>query len=1195
MLGYRAGEREAIERLEALFRHNGDWRGLVDILAREATRTGDPKRRQALLVEVARLEGQRLEDPTAAVMHYREALALGPLDDEALIEFAETLRSVQRWQEYVEVLAQGGLDDPQRLSPEDAIELGRVHLYSLADAARSVPYLVRAARALPERVDIAADLAEARALLGEVERAIELLAATVGRAADADARNVLRLRLARLHEEHGHDPANARLVYRDALRDGLRDPAVLDRIDHLSVGAQDWETLAEVLTCTLEEARARQADAEELRPLAIRLGHLYYKRLERPAEAAAAFVEAYALDVGDLGIYRIADGLLRKSPAAELQTRLFEARLGGPELSPKERIEVSLRLVAACEAGGRFDEAVARLEALHRWLPGDAEVLDALERLYRKAERWPDLVTMYRGRLETVFDPDVRAQLLRRLARSYEVGLRDLPAATEVYRSLLDQDPTDATTLRALSRLLEGQRRWTELLEISDRELALTDKPRQQAFIHFRMGSLYESQLANPKEATAAYRRALELDPRCFPALHGLRELAATAGHWATVIEYLRRELEMWDEPKEQAAVLARIAEIYERRLHNPAKAQVHYREAVEMWPACLPAAKALAERAFAAGRFEEAAPYYQTLTNQNLDKLPRATCSELFFRRGVVAQHLGRHLEAIESLKLALEFDSENASALQALVEAFAGKGQDEDGFAELLRRLDETYAAHRDSGRIDEMARIDVLRGYAAEQRLALPLAAEHYERAIALRPDDPGTLRPLVDLYVKQRRWLDATQVLRRFADPIETAAFDDPGARAHYIDARLWEGDLWCDMAVDPARAMECYRRVLNVSPDYREAQYRMAQCQYLMGAFDDARATVEHLLAADGLSAQERARYTYYLGRILLSGLHDEERAETHFAHAMTIDPRCAPALLAWARLMNEQGRTDELTALLETHRGLVEAPDDGDPGAALLKTLAAAVLHRHGQSDAAKRLLAPLAEREGPAARDARFALARVLEASERPEEAARQLFRTLDADPADVSALRALAELRARQGDDDRHLHALSVLELYGALSQDERALYTALRDRNRKQRDRGGKTVPDEILDTHVVHPSFRSPLLSLIGLCEPALMPRYGRPRDALRRNDQVGDKRHNFSLELRAIQTLLGFRDFELYFVADLPELVGIWPGATPAIALGARAFDEQGTVAEQRFLVGRAAFFCRARLALLHDLGVERGV
>ncbi len=1188
VLGFRAGDVRAHGRLEALYRSTEDWRGLVEVLDRAQSHSGDPERRRELLIEIARLEAGPLNDPARAIDHYREAATLGLPDRTLIAELAGALRDVRRWNEYVEVLSAGALGEPEVLDPASALELGRVHLYELGDAQKALPYVLRAARALPERVDVAADLAEARALTGDVDRAADLLRGA-SEAAAGDARVVLQLRLARLYEEHGADPDRARAWYRSALEGGARDPGVLDRIERLAVAAHDWETLALVVERYVAEAEERAAPVEERRALAKRLGHLYYKRLDRPRDAAEVFVRAYELEPTDAGVYRIAEGLLQRQPVPALQVRLHRTWLAQAPADAPGRVAVGLRLVAAHEAEGDLDAAVERLEEMRGIAAADPEVLGALERVYRRAERWPELVEMYRESLRGLTQPEQRPVLLRRLAQALEVGLRDLPGTTEVWWTLHELDPADVAPLQALARLLEAQKRWRDLLTVSERQLAVVSSDRQRAYIHFRMGSLQETQLGDLEAATRAYRTALTFDPRCFPALHGLREISAAAGHWSVVVEHLLRELELWDEPRERAAVLSRIAEIHDERMGDAEGALRRYREAISTWPTCIPAARALADHAFAE-RWEEAAPYFQVLTRQSLDKWPRSTRADLFYRRGVVAVHLGRNHEAAESLKLALEFDPDHAEALQALVRAYAALPGQDDGLRTVLTRLDEAYADHAEGGRVGEQARIDILRGYAAEQALDLDDAAAHYERATGLVPGDLETLRPLVELRVKQRRWGAATAALLTFAEAA------DPSSPA-YVEALLWAGDLWGDMAVDPVRAMACYAEILAVRPGYRAAWMRIAGCHFLQGAFEEARECVERLLEFEGVPPEERAQHHFYLGRVRQVGFHDVDGAVDCFEAALREDKRCASALLGLLRLRAQSASGPELRALLEAHAplvfGEVAVPD---PAHAALKTFAANLLARDDDGDGARRLLEPLAHGQGRGARDARFALAPVLEAAGEWDGAAAQLLRCVDANACDLAALQALADLFDRAGEDERLLHVLATLDLFKSLGEWE-PRFRVLRERARKIRDKGAaRALSGEQLARLLHHPSFRSPVIELVRRLDLALEARFpGSPRPALKRSGLASARRHPFFTEERALTAALGAGKIDVYFSPDVSGVCRAWPGQRPLVVVGSDGLGDDFTTAQRAFLVARAVFYCEQGVGRLHDLGTERAI
>ena len=1216
VLGYRAGERRATDRLVDLCRKAGHWRGLADILGHEARQTGDPERKRALLLEVARLEVGPLSNPSGAITSYRGVLEINPGDPAILQELAETLRGVRRWDEYAEALKElrSVSNSPEAdTSTPDAessragwdLELGRVYLYRLGSAEQAAPFIERAMAVLPERVDVVADAAQVKAAMGDVDGAADLLQSAIDAASD-ETRGALYVRLGRVLEARDDDGSAARLSYGEALRQGVRDATLVDRLEQLAVEAGDWETLAEVLTVQLEELRAHEDEqAQKQRSeIAARLGYLCLKRLDRPRAAAAALLEAYRLTPTALELFRVIDNLLDGSPAPELRIELYETFLSRARPTLADRGAVGLRLAKAYEQSGRLDDAATALEELAALSPHDPTVLAGLERVYRHAERWSELVELYQAEADRTENPTHRLALLRRLAHALEIGVRDLAQAVTVCRRIVAHDPTDLGTIRALGRLFEALKRWDDLLELSRHELTLTQDPRQKGHICFRMGSIYETHLADLEAAAVSYESALGHDQRCVPALHSLRDLAASAQDWKQVAAYLEREVRLWDKPRERAGVLCRIAELHANQLGDTERAIDYYSQAIEAYPASVSAARALADYAFELRRFEDAAPFFRILSNQNLDKWPPASRAELFYKRGVVALELGRQREARESLEIALELNEEDLAVLEALVRAHANSHDFEAQEGELdgLRlRLDRAFERYVEADDTAKQAEVEVLRGACAEHALNLDAAEACYERAWALQPRQLDVLRALVDLHLKLRQWHPATAALRRFSDGLEAATGEDPQARASFVAALLLEGEIWCDHAVDLERAVACYKRVLKADSTHHEAHFRVAQCAYLESDFDEARRIMVALLeqcARQSVPPQIQARYTFYLGRIQQTGFQRLQLAHDHYRSALDMDPRCAPAMVGLLEVLLEQGRGDDVDRLVPQCRPLIArrgGHQGDDPATLALKTLVARLLLERDDATGAQEVLSALAERDGPGSREARFALAVVYERLDRPKAASSQIYHALDRNVCDVSGLRALAELLERHGDDDQRYRILAVLDLFRALNEGEQARLRQLEERARRALDRGSRPLSKEALEHHLVHPGWRSPLVGLVPVCEPAFAHlRSDRPRSSLSPSDLVTPRsRHPLLAELRPLVTLLGYRQFDLYIDVEQVAPLSVWAGSRPAVVVSTDLLVPPYTTADRRFLIGRALGYCRSGLARLHDLDPER--
>ena len=102
-------------------------------------------------------------------------------------------------------------------------------------------------------------------------------------------------------------------------------------------------------------------------------------------------------------------------------------------------------------ASASLDEQIrSHLETLEA-APGDAQAFEALEDLYEKASRWEDLVALYEGRARAV---PPGAPLLARAASLAHAKLRNVARAEDLYRQLLQSEPSNAGALRSLAALL---------------------------------------------------------------------------------------------------------------------------------------------------------------------------------------------------------------------------------------------------------------------------------------------------------------------------------------------------------------------------------------------------------------------------------------------------------------------------------------------------------------------------------------------------------------------------------------------------------------------------------------------------------------------------------------------------------------------------------------------------------------------
>ena len=1206
VLAYRAHDAAALTALSALYAENGRFVSLVELLEQGLPSLGSDEQKQRRLLEIVELRRGPLGDPVSALESLRAAAVFGPVSELAMT-LARTLEASGLVAPAV--LAYSLVDPEGEPAPERALKMGSLLLHQLRSPAKALPLLEIAAAVLPEAKG---ELALARAATGDTPGALALVneigeIGEIGR--EAWSAGGVHAKLALILDQQGADREIVRHLNTQAFEGGDRSSTLLERLDQQAVAAKDWDLVARVVEAQLlatQQRRNPEATESELRDLSVRLGHLYYKRLDRPLDAARHFIQAFRLHPSDLGLYRVIESLLAKQAPDEaqrqLQAEMYEAFLFGARASTRDRVTTAVKLAAVLESQGKSEEALNRL----RDLPSTPEVVTAIERLLTNSERHAELAALLRERLSLLasgLSPGLtsvsaplegRSPLLRRLARVLETGLRDLAAATDCHLELLEEQPEDLGTLRALGRLLEAQRRWDELLSCSGRELALLTEPKQRAYVFFRMGSLQETQLGQLDLAAASYHSALECDPRCFPAHHGLRELAVNAGDWVKVVDHLGRELASWDDPRERASILARIAEIKEERLGDHEGALSSHRLALAINPANQLALTSLAADAVSREAFEEAAAHYQVLSTLNLDKWPRTQRAEVFFRRGLVAKRLSRSIEAAECAKLALELAPDHDLALSLLVSVEPLLRPDA-AFAELWARLDAVLTRAERAGDLARQTHVLVLRGEVRFKLLELDAAHRELERAAEVSPADQAALRARVELLLAERRIDDAAAVLGAFSGAPLSDRGPTPAAR---METLFWEADLLADLAMDPARAIACLDQLLCaplLTPALRcDALYKKAQCQALQSHLDDARQTMETCVAlgrAAALRVRTQALHQTYLGRMNQELGGFDTVAIGCYQTALDLDVQCAPAALALLRGYESLGQPDAVDALIVEHPAWLELPSLPEAAAGLLVAYMARIRRARGDLEGARLLLTRLTQREGPTTRDARFAIVRAaVEAGPGTSALATlHLTRLLERDPTDVQALRELGDVV--KDVDEYALQVFGALELFGALSPADRPRFEALTVRARRVFESSPRPLSETLITRYLAHPAWFSPILQVIGPLDVALASQFrGAVLPGLR-----SAPHHDLELEAHALMSLLGFTGVEVCTSTEASALVSLLPAERPSLVLGPAALAPPMRALHRRFAMARALCYARAGLARLHDLNAERAV
>lgn len=718
---------------------------------------------------------------------------------------------------------------------------------------------------------------------------------------------------------------------------------------------------------------------------------------------------------------------------------LYEHRLTAPALgvNRKELAQVRFRMGQVYQE--RLEDSERAIEcftAVLRDDPGNLQALAQLRRAHSQHGRWDVALQIAELECELPMRPSERATLLAEIGSIWLDHLDDPEQSLAQFETALSEQPDHRNALEGAARAYERCDRYQEAADAWER-LASQLKGSDRAAAQLALARLNTGPLERAERAHEFYRKALGDDPNNLEAIVDVASQAEEREQWPVLADLLERRFELESENTIRADVAARIGRLNIERLGNRSAAHIWLERAADLGSERPDVYATLAD--FARERGDDGALFTYLRRSRSLlaDAAPVSMLLEL------AALHSDRNedQEAIVEIECALRLAPDDALAIEALSDALARSGRDEELVEVLERRA--ASAALDPEARASAHAELGAL----FEDRLGdVEAARGAYEQAFEADPTSPGVTTTLERLYRKAEDWerlRDFLEVSARFGPEaervkslcslaaVDTDHFNDLVGAVRALESALEidptnsvahnglqqiaidsdDEDLLlvayrreADISIDPDRirflmgevtrilesrgeldaALEWVRGRIENRPDDIATLSTCADLEEKIGDTEGLIATLEALEAL--LDADEQAANLRRLAAAY-DAVSRTDDAHAAWERAVASDPTDVGSLRALAEHLEADGRLSDLADVQRRLAGLLPA----EARAECLNALATLLADRLGDVAGAISVLAQLI-REAHAPADALERYESMLERGERFEELARHL-----------------------------------------------------------------------------------------------------------------------------------------------------------------------------------------------------------
>ena len=880
---------EALRAVASIRRRQGDPNELVaalHLLVDRAAAVIDADELKEVFRELGKTYGETLQQPYDAADAWRKLLDVGP-DFEAMDALEAIYRGEERWTDVIDVKMRRAevLGEPSERIDElrQVAALWRDHVAD-PDGARTAYEAILVIQ--PTHDEAFTELEKLHNAAARWEPLVELYLNRLETQEETSSKTQLLRKIARVFEERLDDKNQSLEALVNALSIDFHDRDTARYLERMAQATGRWNEVIQTVNGWLKQ----QTAPEDKIRLCLHLAKWYGDDLGHPEYAQPYYAQIIQLDPLNVGATRQLASLYKKGGNWQ-QMGATLTRALDVATNDLDRKEILTDLGEVLD--GHMQQTEQALTYFQRALEVDPQfvpALENLERIYTSRNQNRELVDVLQRKVVALREPEEISATKLRVAQLYESSLGDAARAAQVYKEIVDSDPTHLHALRGLTRVYEALERWADLVTVLEKQLEVvtTERERIEALMH--LATLQEEQFLKSDLAAPRLEQALEIDPTNDEAYFKLERNYRRLRLWPDLIRAYDRHIGITLDRKVKIELLGALAQVYADEAEDNDRAIEAYRNIVDLDEQNVAALDALAKLYEKTGDAAQSIDYMTRVAELTQDSKQRV---EAFFRIGkALDEKLGDRVVAQERYETALDLDPSHLPTLQAL-RLIATDAADFDKAARYLDQ-EQSYTTS-----LRQRARLLVELGKLREEMLGdHPSAVLAWEAAYEADAENEDAALPLVDEYIGRGEWAKAEPLL----DLLVRKSGKRERAEQHALQNKL--GQVCVALEKDD-KALKAYTAAHQLDLTDQVSIRGLAEVAFRLKDWAAALTNYQKVLTALGEGEPAARADVYYRLGCVKREQGQPKQAINNFEKALSVDAGHTPTLEALVSIYTE--------------------------------------------------------------------------------------------------------------------------------------------------------------------------------------------------------------------------------------------------------------------------------------------------